>query len=165
MARLAAGIVVVSLLAATVSAQRPQDLVRWTARAPDARVQPGGTATLTIVAEIADGWHVYALTQPQNGLQPLTIATSRAQGFEVRAAAIDAPLPAIATDPATKLETQSYAGSVTLHVPLNVPRRAAKGAHTVPVEITYQTCSDSICLRPHTETLSVSLTVGTGTRK
>jgi hypothetical protein len=50
------------------SAQLPHDVVHWsvTVVSRDA-IKRGSSASVQLSAEIQDGWHVYALTQPAGG--------------------------------------------------------------------------------------------------
>jgi DsbC/DsbD-like thiol-disulfide interchange protein len=52
-----------------------------------------------------------------------------------------------------------YKDTVTLAVPLEVPAAMKAGKHAAQIDVTYQVCSGSICLRPTTQTLPVALTI------
>jgi DsbC/DsbD-like thiol-disulfide interchange protein len=145
-------------------AQRPSDVVHWTAKAATGTIAQGGTITIAITADIEEGWHVYALTQPKGGPIPLAIGVTKSQPFDVDIRRIKSPAPTIASDPNFNLETHYYEGPVTLTVPVMVKRTAPLGKGTVPVEVTFQACSNRICLRPFTETISVDVSITGGTK-
>ena len=149
--------VLVALLAGPAAAQRPTDVVHWTATAPAAPMKAGGTAKVTVAVDIDAGWHVYALTQAKGGPRPLLIEVAKAQPFSVRT--IEGPLPTIAHDPNFDLETQYYEEKAQLTVPLVAGRGAAAGKHAVPIEITFQACDSHVCLRPFTETVTVDVAI------
>ena len=145
------------LLPASAAAQKPDDIVKWTAKGPEGAVKPGGTGTVELSAKIEEGWVLYALTQPANGPIALEVAVAKGQPFAVDAKKIEAPLPA---SKKTDVGSENYYESqVKLGVPLVAAREIKAGDHTLPLEVTYQVCSGSICLRPHTETLAISISV------
>ena len=159
-ARHVASIAVAAMLAAPVSAQRPADIVRWSAAAAPAPVRPGGSITLEITAAIQEGWHLYALTQPKGGPNPLQIALATGSPFAVDAKGIRAPQPDVIKDENFDLETRQYERAVTFKVPVRAGRDATPGRHTLTFEITFQACGNGICLRPYTAKLPVEVTVG-----
>lgn len=144
----------------SVAAQKPTDVVRWTASAPAKPVRPGDTARVELKAEIQEGWYLYAMTQPTNGPVPLDVALAKGEAFTMQRDRIDVPLPKIKKDPNFDGETQHYEEKVTLTLPLTAPRGAKPGAHKVPIEVTFQACSGSICLRPTTTVVPVDVKVG-----
>lgn len=152
---------VLSVLAAAVPAaqQKSEDVVRWTAKPPAAPIKPGATAAVTLNAEIADGWYMYALTQPEGGVPPLHIAVAKGHAFTLDPLRIGAPLPDVTKGTGGEPDTFHYGDKVTFSVPVAAGNPVKSGKHTVPIEVTYQVCSGSVCLRPATTTLPVALTV------
>jgi DsbC/DsbD-like thiol-disulfide interchange protein len=142
-----------------VAAQKAEEVVRWNAKAPAAAVKPAGTATIELKAEIESGWYLYALTQVDGGPPPLDISVAKGQPFTLDKQRIDGPLPGVTKGSGTEPDTFHYKEKVTLAVPLKIPGTMKPGKHTAQVEVTYQVCSGSICLRPTTETLPVALTI------
>jgi DsbC/DsbD-like thiol-disulfide interchange protein len=150
-----------TLLAAGPAAaqQKSEDVVRWTATRPAAAVKPGGTTPVQLKAEILSGWYMYALTQLEGGPPALEIAVAKGQPFTLDPQHIEGPLPDVTKGSAGEPDVFHYDGKVTLSVPVGAPKMLKLGKHTVPIEVTYQVCSGSICLRPATTTLPVTLTV------
>jgi thiol:disulfide interchange protein DsbD len=144
---------------ATVAAQPAGPAVKWSASSPTSPVRAGGVATITVLADVQPEWHLYALTQPKGGPIPLEIKAAKGQPFEVRAAKISAPAPKAAQDENFKLETRYYDGPTTFSVPVSVAASATDGRQMLSLEVRYQACSDTICLRPMTQTLQVPLVV------
>ena len=149
---------VLSLLLLVVS-QRPADVVRWSATGPDKPVTAGSEAKVTLNAKIESGWRLYALTQPVGGPVKLAIATPKGTAFTIAAKRIVAPEPKVHTDENFKLDTQFYDTDTVFTVPVSVPKTMAAGKQQVPIEVTFQACGDTICLRPFTERLTVNITV------
>lgn len=147
------------LIAAPAAAQKAEDVVRWSAKAPSAAVKPDRTATIELKAEIESGWYMYALTQVEGGPPPLDIALAKGQPLTLDKQRIAGPLPGVTNGSGSEPDTFHYKDKVTLAVPLKVPAAMKAGRHTVQIDVTYQVCSGSICLRPTTETLPVALTI------
>ena len=161
-----APIAAILVLAVPASAQRPADIVRWSARPPAADVRPGSTANVELTASIQSGWHLYALTQPLDGPRPLAVVVPATAPFVVKAGGISGPKPSVSADPNFSVDTRYYADKVTLQVPVTPKADLKPGTHALPIEITFQACSNEICLRPYTEKLSVDVTVApAATRK
>jgi DsbC/DsbD-like thiol-disulfide interchange protein len=148
-------------LTATVGvlAQRPTDVVKWSVADGVRDVKLGATVKVEVTADVAPGWHLYALTQPKGGPNPLKIAVAKGQPFEIKASAITAPAPDVTKDANFDLETQQYDGKVVFTVPVSAAKTAPAGHQKVPIEITFQACGNGICLRPFTQTLPVNFSV------
>ena len=142
-----------------LSAQRPSDVVRWSVKAPSTAVSPGGTAVVELTARIEEGWHLYALTQPKGGPNPLKIALAKGSTFTLAAGAIRGPEPQVVTDANFELETRQHDGTVPFSVPVKAADAAPAGAHAAAIEVTFQACGNGICLRPFTQRLPVEITV------
>ncbi len=139
--------------------QRPADVVKWSATGPEKPVSAGSEAKVVLNAKIESGWRLYALTQPVGGPVKLAIATPKGTPFTVAAKRIVAPVPKVHTDENFKLDTQFYDTDTSFTVPVSVPRTTAAGPQQVPIDVTFQACGDTICLRPFTEHLTVNITV------
>ncbi len=158
--RCTALVALVVLCAAPAPAQqKSEDVVRWSASRPAAAVKPGGTTQVRLKAEILNGWYMYALTQLEGGPPALEIAVAKGQPFTLDPQRIEGPLPEVTEGSAGEPDVFHYDEQVTLSVPLGAPRTLKPGKHTVPIEVTYQVCSGSICLRPATAVLPVHVTV------
>jgi DsbC/DsbD-like thiol-disulfide interchange protein len=144
---------------AVVFAQKPTDIVKWTAKDGGRDVKAGASVSLELTAEVAPGWHLYALTQPKGGPNPLEIAVAKGSSFEIKAEAITAPAPEATNDDVFGLETRQYDGTVVFTVPISAGAAARSGKHSVPIQITFQACGNGICLRPFTQTLPIELVV------
>jgi hypothetical protein len=151
--------VAVLLAAATLAAQRPSDIVKWSAKPPAADVKAGSVVPLEITADVQRGWYLYGLTQPKGGPIPLNFAGARGKLFQVQPRGIKGPEPIAKEDPIFDLKTTMHQGEATFTVPVLVARGMAAGRQTIPIEITFQACGDGICLRPYTHTVTVDVTV------
>ena len=150
----------VLLLAAPLAAQRPTDVVKWSAKPVEAEIKAGTVVPVEIVADVQKGWYLYGLTQPKGGPLPLNFAGAKGKLFQVQPRGIKGPDPLVKSDPVfNDIETRMHAGRTVFTVPMLVARGVTAGAQTIPIEITFQACGDGICLRPYTHTVNVNVTV------
>src|ERR1700722_19285363 len=106
------------------SAQVSNETVRWTASViSTAPVKHGSNATLELSAEVREGWHVYALTQPSGGPTALRITLEENEVARV-AGAPSGTAPERKHDPSFDLETEFYTHAFALQIPVYVKRSA-----------------------------------------
>ena len=140
------------------SLQRPADVVKWSVVPVTPTVEAGGTLQISLTAKIQNGWKLYAITQPERGPKPLTIALAAGAPFTISMKQIVAPQPKTMKDENFDLETRYYEGEATFRVPVTVARTAS-GHTNVPLEVTFQACGNGVCLRPFTEKISAPVLV------
>lgn len=152
-------IAVVALAVASTSAlgQRP---VVWSASSPSAPVPRGGVTVVHVTAHIDGGWHVYSLTQVAGGPIPAQITLAPGQPFTL-ADVVRGPSPIERFDRNFGIKVETYDATATFTVPVRVAANAPTGATTLTINARFQTCNDTLCLPPHTEKLTVPVTVGT----
>ena len=136
-------------LSLTASAQRPSEVVKWSANVAGS----SNTASATLTASIQDGWHVYAISQPSGGPTPLKIAIPAGSSFALDGAIADTKVVRH-FDPNFNMETVYYLNTARLTLPLK--RTGASGNDSVPIDVRFQACSDKICLPPYTTHLSAA---------
>jgi hypothetical protein len=159
MSRAAAAVFLLAALSVPLAAQRPSDIVKWSAKPAQAEVKAGSVVELEVTADVQPDWYLYGLTQPKGGPIPLNFAGARGKLFQVQPRGIKGPEPIAKEDPIFDLETTMHHGEATFTVPVLVARGVAAGRQTIPIEITFQACGDGICLRPYTQTVNVDVTV------
>lgn len=147
------------LAAFAPSLQRPGDVVKWSASAAAAPVVAGGNARIALTARVEAGWKLYALTQPKGGPLPLSIGVSKGSGFAIDPRKIAGPRPKVLADENFKLDTLYYEDDAAFTVPVRIPKTTTAGRLLLPLEVTFQACGASICLRPFTQRLSVEIDV------
>ena len=146
------------LLAVPLAAQRPTDVVRWSARAAG-DAAPGGRLDIEVTAEVQRGWNLYGLMQPKTGPKPLHFAIAAGEPFEIRVKEIKGPAARTVADENFNAETSQHAGKAVFSVPVTIGRGVPAGARTVPLQVTFQACGNGLCLRPFTQTLDVQVTI------
>ena len=144
---------------AAAHAQKPADVVHWSVKAPAASVKAGAPAKVEITADIEEGWHLYALTQPAGGPPPMAIEFAKDQPFEIKKGAVVAPPVKVADDANFGTQTQYYEGKALFTVPVTAKGTLKPGRHAVPIEITFQACNNKICLRPTNEILTADVSI------
>lgn len=135
------------------------ETVSWTAQvAPDGVAKPAASLTLTLHAQVQDGWHVYALKQLPNGPTPLLVRLDPNKIATATGAPSGSP-PTKIHDPAFGLDTEFYSRAFTVNLPLRVAGRPTAGRQQIPVSVRFQTCNGQICQPPKTVHLSAPLVV------
>jgi Disulphide bond corrector protein DsbC len=139
-------------------AQSSIETVHWTVSiVPAGPVSYGSTATLELSGDISEGWHVYALTQPQGG--PTALRITLGENDAVRLAGTPSgTVPEKKHDSSFDLETQFYTHEFALRVPVQMKHPAA-GRQLIPIRVRFQSCSDKECLPPRTVLFSVPIEV------
>jgi DsbC/DsbD-like thiol-disulfide interchange protein len=146
----------------TLAASRPASIkpVRWSVVGGRAAhlVVPGRTAPISVRADIAEGWHIYSLTQKPGGPIPLSIRLLGPADVVVRGV-IKAPQPERQFDNNFRMETELYSGAAVFTIPVGIPGRAESGPRKIQIAVRYQVCSATLCLPARTEKLDVTLRV------
>jgi cytochrome c biogenesis DsbD-like protein len=134
--------------------------VKWSVVGGSAprEILSGRTVPLTVQANIATGWHIYALTQKPGGPIPLQLQLLGAADVLVRGV-IRAPKPDRIFDKNFGIETELYEGNPRFTIPVGVRGRALAGLRRFQVAARYQVCSATLCLPPRTDKLNVALRV------
>jgi hypothetical protein len=140
-------------------AQVTDPRVEWVASwAGNGAVAHGSVATLELSAEVQQGWHVYALSQPPGGPIPLRVTLD--DNRVARLADIPSgTVPEEIHDPRFDLDTRFYTHAFTVRVPVYVNRQGRTGKQVISVSVRFQTCSERECQPPKTIHLSVPIDV------
>ena len=157
--RVAAGLSLLALLPASALAQTQDDAraqtVSWAAS-----VKPDGAAakswTLTLQAQVRDGWHVYALKQLPGGPTPLLVTLDPNKVATAIGEPAGSP-PTKIHDPGFDLDTQYYSHAFTVSLPLRIASQP--GRQQIPVSVRFQTCNDRVCQPPKIVHLSAPIAV------
>jgi hypothetical protein len=138
--------------------QSPNSTVQWAAFViSTAAVTHGRTATVELSADVQEGWHVYALTQPPGGPTALHVTLDDNDVAQL-VGVPSATIPEKRHDASFDLETQFYSHSFALRLPVRLMQPAA-GRQLIPVSVRFQTCSDRECQPPRTVHLAVPIDV------
>jgi DsbC/DsbD-like thiol-disulfide interchange protein len=135
------------------------ETVAWTvSAAPADGAKAASALTLTLHAQVKDGWHVYGLTQLSGGPTPLLVSLEPNAIAAAGGAPVGSP-PVKVHDPSFDLDTQIYSHAFTVALPARVAARPVTGRQVIPVSVRFQTCNDRICQPPKTIHLSAAITI------
>jgi len=103
-------------------------------------------------AGIEDGWHLYAIEQPEGGPFPTKITLAENSPFTINGS-IESRNPVIKPDPNflvddNPLETKFFEKQVVFKLPLKSLNDA--NANDLVVNVRFQVCNDTLCLPPKT---------------
>jgi len=154
MARTRVGLLV---LAMGLLMPAPEDVVAVSAFVSLSGVHPGGEAMLAVVGDIRTGWHINAHVPSQEYLIPTTLAMADHSGLVF----LD---PLFPPGEMTSFEfadepLRVYEGRLITGVPFRVKAGTAPGPISVSGTLTYQPCSDHICLPPADVEFAVEVVV------
>jgi hypothetical protein len=144
------------LLSGACLGQTPEAIVAWSAHAPAAAVA-GSHLDVRLHARIEDGWHIYSISQPPGG--PTTTYISLTGKLLHQNGVIQGPEPQRSFDPNFGIETQTHEGQVSYVIPAMVDRAAPAGEQKAGVDVTFQSCNDTLCLPPHTTHLEIQVKI------
>ena len=150
-------LVVGSLAGGVVSASAQTDPIKWSGATKATTVRPGATFEVQVTAQIAEGWHLYSLTQPPPPIAT-RISVPSGQPFAL-AGTIEGPPAHTAFDQSFGIETEFYQDSVTFDVPLKVAADASAGKKKARIDAYFQTCNDQLCLPPKTVPVEVPVEI------
>jgi DsbC/DsbD-like thiol-disulfide interchange protein len=115
-------------------------------------VQRGAKVTGAITIEIPKGWHIYA--PGDHKYKKLTVSQGKGWVTNVK---FTYP-PGVTQDVAGE-RVPLYEGRVEVKFEGEVSKKAATGHATWKPEITWQSCSDTICLAPETGALAIEFEI------
>jgi hypothetical protein len=131
-------------------AQRPTDIVKWNATV---KTQSATAATVELSAEIQNGWHVYALSQSSGGPTPLKVTLPEGDSFALNGP-VHESTPTHHFDPNFKMDTAYYLSHAQLQASLKKVKPGT--AESIPINVRFQTCNDTLCLPPYTAHLTAT---------
>ncbi len=157
--RLGAVLAALAVLVLPAAAQPKSDKLSWTARLESEDVRPGEAGRLLVTVVPKEGWHVYAMNQPEG---PVSTSFELDGGPSVEPAGPPIePKPQRKFDRGFKMEIGYHEGPTTFAVPFRV-RPDASGPVRLTVRATAQACDATSCDIPTTEELTVELKLASG---
>lgn len=145
------------LIAAASLASAQQDPIKWSAGTKATKVRPGASFDVQVEATIAEGWHLYAITQAPPPIAT-RITVAKGQPF-TGAGAVAGPTPHTAFDQSFGIDTEFYAEEASFTLPVKADATAPAGKISVKVQAYYQTCNDTLCLPAKTVAMEVPIEV------
>jgi DsbC/DsbD-like thiol-disulfide interchange protein len=134
----------------------PPNPAHWSIESPPAKpLAPGARFTLTLASHIDPGWHIYAMEEPEGG--PIATEIGLGADDSLTLLKVDEPPPQMVSDPVLHQSTGIFQGAADFTLHLQLPRKPLAHDAVLHVMVRYQSCSDRLCLPPHTETVNVPL--------
>ena len=135
-----------------------QNPTRWSldSSAKGKSLKKDETFSADLKAEIEDGWHLYAIEQPEGGPFPTVISIGENSAFAVNGD-IKSTKPIIKAEPLfmvddKPLETRFFEKQAVFTIPLKSLNDA--NADDLTVNARFQVCNDTVCLPPKTVKVS-----------
>jgi DsbC/DsbD-like thiol-disulfide interchange protein len=139
--------------------QRPTDVVKWSAVASPASARAGDTVKVSLTASIENGWKLYALTQPDPAAHALKIAVVDGAPVTILTRQIVGPDSKVYADASLGMNVRYHDKRATFVVPVKLSTAAKPGKLRIPLRVTFQSCTDNICLLPFTSPVDVDVEV------
>jgi thiol:disulfide interchange protein len=154
---LLAALVGAAAAAGVSNASAQGDPVKWSASTKATTVKPGGSFEVQVVAQIAEGWHLYSITQAPPPIAT-RITVPAGQPFAL-AGSVEGPPPHVAFDQSFGIDTEFYEDSAAFTLPVKAAADASGGKKKLRVDAYFQTCNDQLCLPPKTVPMDVPIEV------
>lgn len=152
--------VVIAMLFLTGNLLAQPSPVKWHVKAnsPDGKKSDKGEFGVEITGQIAKGWYIYSITQPEGGPTPTRITAPDGQGVKL-SGKVDSPKPIVKFDEAFSMNTETYEGTIVFTVPLvkTQGRNELNDSRTVNIDVYFQACNGQICLLPRTVKLETAV--------
>ena len=144
----------VLLLTTAHATPPPPTPIHWQATSPT-HPRPGAKLDLQLTAKIDPGWHLYTLTEPEDGPTPTEINLT--EGDPATLLRTQQSKPRTVQDPVFGRPVTLFESSATFTLHLQLAPTFPAGPHPLHLLIRYQSCNDQVCLPPHTDTVEVPL--------
>ncbi len=138
-----------------ISASAAPDPVRWRVAAAEPVTVRPGELRATVMAEVAPGWHLYALDEPADG--PVPLEFSAAPDGAVALMSVGAERPLRGTVRGFAEPVAFYAGRVGFRLRMRMLRGGMQDVGKVKLQALYQACNERLCLPPRVALLTLPL--------
>lgn len=132
------------ILSTAVFTQNP---VKWSleSEVKDKKIKPGKVYKIKLLAEIEEGWHLYALEQPEGGPIATTVKLPPKSDFAI-SGNVTSNEPIIQFDPNFGIDTKFFKNNAEFKVPLKTDKELTY--KEVALDVRHQLCTDKLCLPP-----------------
>ena len=147
------------ILASTLSFGQFEDPVSVSASVSE-NARAGEVIEVQVIFSIDRGWHIYGMEEIKNGPIPTSIkiigdAIER-QGIIVE------PEPTISFDEGFEMDIPHHAGRVIFNIPVKLKEVVKIGENSIIAEATYQSCNNTICYPPFTQSVDFNIVLVEG---
>jgi thiol:disulfide interchange protein DsbD len=148
---------VLLLVGAGFTAAQQRNPVQWSLTPESLSAPPGATVTVKVTAKLEDGWHIYALTNPEGGPTPTTIKLNPPNPA-IAGIRLLQPKPETKFDANFNMNVEVFEREVAFLAAVEVAKEASPGDTEVSLLVRYQACTDKECL-PRKTTLTSKLKI------
>jgi thiol:disulfide interchange protein DsbD len=151
------GVLAVLAVSAAVAPAQQRNPVQWTLTLESPSAPPGSTVGAKITAKLEEGWHIYALTNPEGGPTPTTIKLNPPNPA-ISGIRFYQPKPETKFDANFNMNVEAFEREVVVLAAIEVAKDAPAGETEISLLTRYQACTDKECL-PRRTTLAAKLNV------
>lgn len=126
----------------------------------DESARAGEVVTVTMVAEMEEGWHIYAVHDvPEGPVSSVMLVVGEAVD---RVGIVDEPDPIVKYDEGFELTTPYHEGRVEFVLPVLLNSDLSPGMISLKASLVYQSCNDVMCYPPKefSEMVTVNIEAG-----
>lgn len=138
------------------------DLTNWlslSARVEPARLRPGERGRLVIEVTVPEGCHVESHDPSEPWLIPTVLGVAAPEG--ITAGEVDYPEGEERSFDWSPAVLHVYRGTLELSAPVEVARGVSPGSVAVLALLSYQGCTESLCLMPSEQAVEARLEIVT----
>lgn len=138
------------------------DLATWlsvSARVEPARLRPGERGRLVVEVTVPEGCHVESHDPSEPWLIPTVLGVEAPEG--IAAGEVAYPEGVERTFDWSPAVLRVYRGTFELSAPVKVEPRASPGSVAVLARLSYQGCTESLCLMPSEQAAEARLEIAT----
>ena len=121
------------------------------------KVKRGGSAQISVVIEINDGYHINSNRPSDKNLIPTALKVEKASGFS--AGPVTYPKAKLQKFEFSTKPLSVFEGKTVLKLNVRAMPAAPAGAQILKGKLTVQACNDQACLRPQTIDVSIPIQV------
>lgn len=136
-----------------------EERVQWTLKTVSDEAKPGDRIEILITANIARGWHIYAMSPIEEEVGPLPTSIALQLGDLLPEGEVVQPTPLRKMDKAFGKIVESFEREVTFTQRARVPETATPGERKLSAKVQFMACNDRSCLPPATVEIAGSLKV------
>jgi len=134
-----------------------EDNVSVTTRLSQDGVHAGSNFRAALVVTVRKGWHINSASPSDENLIPTSASFSPPAGTEV--GEVQYPRGVSRTFAFSESPLDVYEGTVVILVKITASKELKPGTYDLPVEISYQACTNDVCFAPATATVVIPVHV------
>lgn len=155
--RLFYSIVACGLLCSFALAQGSAKVVKVNTAEAVYKIKRGGSAQISIVVEVDEGYHINSNRPSDKNLIPTALKIERTAGLTTTP--VSYPRARLQKFEFSPKRLSVFEGKTILRLTVRALSSMATGSQTLKAKLTVQACNDQACLRPQTVDVNIPLLV------